>query len=195
MQINTGKLASNSVNFLKQIKENDLNLKEKINKINNQEKLENFFQLDYVQVEDKVKYIKNRVLKLQDQIVNYENEISKAQFISQKLEEIENLLSTNNKGEIEKIINESKFKKEYVLKNLFKNEEIENDLLKAKELIIKKLEDLEKEYNEIKIATQNIISVYSKEESNASIKKLQLEELLKYTELNNRRVLSLLSNV
>lgn len=195
MQINTGKLASNSVNFLKQIKENDLNLKEKINKINNQEKLENFFQLDYVQVEDKVKYIKNRVLKLQDQIVNYENEISKAQFISQKLEEIENLLSTNSKGEIEKIINESKFKKEYVLKNLFKNEEIENDLLKVKELIIKKLEDLEKEYNEIKIATQNIISVYSKEESNASIKKLQLEELLKYTELNNRRVLSLLSNV
>lgn len=194
MDINTGKLASNSINFLKQIKENDLNAK--IDKIKNKESLNDFIEKDSLDVDTVDKTYKSRVINIQNQISKYENELSKTQFISQKLEEIQLLMTGHNDAKIKEIINNSEFDNQLILKSILNDKnDLSAQISDVKNAVSDSLGKLETEYNAIKIAFQNVISLYTipTNLSNEAIKNLNFEEVIKTSQLNNKRVLNLIS--
>jgi len=194
MDINTGKLASNSINFLKKIKDNDLNVK--IDKIKNKESLNELIQKDSLNVDTADKSYKSRVFNIQNQISKYENELSRTQFISQKLDEIQLLMKGNNETEIKEIINNSEFDNQLILKSIINDKkDLRTQIAEAKNTVSDTLEKLDNEYNAIKIAYQNVISLYTipANLSNDTIKNLNFEEVIKTSQLNNKRVLNLIS--
>lgn len=197
MQINTGKLASNSLNFLKQIKENDSNIKSKIERINGRENLSDFFKSEIFSSNETDQIFKTKVVNIQNQIRAYENELSKTQFIYQQLGEIEKYLSENSFEEAKKVIANSNFNKEPVLKEFFdSNKSIDKQLIEAKNNIENKLDSLEKEYMKISIATQNIYSIFSQSNLTEEVTKgLDLTDMVKHSKLDNRKVLNLISEI
>ncbi|MBN2544949.1 MAG: hypothetical protein JXB50_04065 [Spirochaetes bacterium] len=194
MDINTGKLASNSINFLKKIKDNDLNVK--IDKIKNKESLNELIDYDALDVNINDRTYKSRVINIQNQISKYENELSKTQFISQKLDEIELLMKGNNETQIKEIINKSEFDNQLILKDLFSSKkDFSTQITEAKNMVSDTLEKLDNEYSAIKIAYQNIISSYTipVNLTNETLMNLNFEEVIKTSQLNNKRVLNLIS--
>src|SRR4030042_5383044 len=142
MDINTGKLASNSINFLKKVKDNDLNFK--IDKIKNKESLNELIKKDSLDVDTVDKSYKSRVINIQNQISQYENELSRTQFISQKLDEIQFLMKGNNETEIKEIINNSEFDNQLILKSFFNSRnDLSTQIAEAKNTVSDILEKLE----------------------------------------------------
>lgn len=194
MDINTGKLASNSINLLKKLKENDSNLK--VNEKNKTNELSNIVESDLLDLKSTEKTFKNRIINIKNQITQYENEFSKTQYIAQQLDVLNTLLEKNGQTEIYKIIKDSNFNNENLIKSFFTDDkDLKTQLFDAKKLINEKLSSLDKDFNTIMITTQNIISLYSNEKnvSNESFKNLNLNDAIKSTQLNNKRVLNLIS--
>ena len=196
MDINTGKLASSSSLFLKKIKDNDTC--KKISNINNEKEkaLTKRLQVDFADIKSNDKIFKNRFINLNNQLSKHENELSKTQFIDQNLGVIENLLQQGDTKQITQIIENSIFGNEKILKRFFSS--IDNfslELQKAKQVINNKYSQLDNNFKAIEITSQNIISLYSHsmQVSDNSIKDINLDELVKSTKVNHKRVMDLVS--
>ncbi|MCK4798429.1 MAG: hypothetical protein KAT05_13700 [Spirochaetes bacterium] len=196
MDINTGKLASSSSLFLKKIKDNDTS--KKISNINNEKEkaLTKRLQVDFADIKSNDKIFKNRFINLNNQLSKHENELSKTQFIDQNLGVIENLLQQGDTKQITQIIENSIFGNEKILKRFFSS--IDNfslELQKAKQVINNKYSQLDNNFKAIEITSQNIISLYSHsmQVSDNSIKDINLDELVKSTKVNHKRVMDLVS--
>ncbi|OHD13176.1 MAG: hypothetical protein A2086_09700 [Spirochaetes bacterium GWD1_27_9] len=194
MNINTGKLVSNSELLLKKVKEQDTNNKV-VQKTENDIPKEKLLK-DFADIKFNDNNFKSRIMSNNNRLSTYENELSKIQFIEQKLSIIETAQQGNNTEEISKIINESIFNNEQILKNHFKsNDNLQNDISNLKDVISNSYENLNKEFKAIEIASQNIISTNSKQFNmvEESIQNIGSTNLLNTFNLSNKRVMELIS--
>lgn len=196
MNINTGKLASSSTSFLKKIKEIDTG--RDVSKINKKTDTNISSKLlkDFPEIKNTNQTFKTRLVNISSLLSNYENELSKTQFIDERLKEIEKEIQENNKEKIKSIIQNSTYNNEKVLSKYFdNNKDVPEQLQIAKQNIEKQYSSLKNEFKAIEITSQNIISLYSypMNISEASIKNLNINELAKSTNLNQKRVIDLIS--
>jgi hypothetical protein len=197
MNIHTGKLASSSTSFIKEAKKQDSS--SKISKTQNkkEEVISKKLLKDFPEIKTDNKAYRSRLVNLNQKLTEYESNLSKAQFIEQRLKTIEELLQGNNTDKIYNLINTSLYKNEPVLKDYFiQNKDIEMQLQNAKKNITQTFAELENEFKALEITSQNIISLYSypMNINENTIKNLtQLEKLVDTTNLNNKRVMDLIS--
>jgi hypothetical protein len=192
MNINTGKLGSSTNILFNKIKENEKKVSETNESGLKQKLLNDFADIKFIESNFKTRIINNNT-----RLSNYENEQSKIQYINQRLDLIENELNAKaSKDSIKKIIDDSNYNNQNVLKEYFKNSDnFKTAFNSAKSAIAEKQTDLDKEFKKIEIASQNIISLNSQfQNSNIdSIKNFKNENLSDSTSLNNKRVMQLIS--
>ncbi len=196
MNIHTGKLASNSTPIIKETKKQDSATKS--SKITNvkEDKITNKLLKDFPEIVTDNKSYKTRLVNLNNKLTGYESELSKNQFVNEKLKTVEDFFQKKENDKINDLIDTSIYKGEKILKNYFtSNKNIEMQIENAKKEIEKKFVQLENEFKAIEITSQNIISQYSYPMNigENTIKTLNLDELVKSTEVNNRRVMDLIS--
>jgi hypothetical protein len=162
MDINTGKLASNSSSFFKKIKENDSNKSSKLNDKNNESISKKILE-DFNSVKYGDKDFKSKLIKINNQLSKYENELSKIQFIEQKISDIETLLKKKDQNAIEDIIKNSPFNGENVIKEYIPKleKDVNQQIAETKKAIQDRYNELEKEFKTIEITSQNLMSIYS----------------------------------
>ncbi|HOV15163.1 MAG TPA: hypothetical protein PK771_12815, partial [Spirochaetota bacterium] len=159
MNINTGKLASNSELFLKKIKEQDTNNsidseKEKSNNIR-QKLLNDFADIKYAHDS-----FKGRLLSNNFKLSKYEYEYSKNQFVEERLESIQKAYDKSDLNGVKEIISNSIFNNKNVLKDYFSdNNSIKDALKNAKAFVDENYKTLNREYKSIEVASQNILSI------------------------------------
>jgi|GEM_PF-1446431 len=197
MDINTGKLVSNSTSLYKQVKKNDLNENvSKLEKIKNDSKTNQIFT-DFNDIKLNNKSIKEKLTEINNLITQHENELSKIQFIEQKIEILEGYNKKNDRTNIDNTISNSIFKGEAVLKEYFTSANegsLDKRLEEVKNKINEKYYQLDKDYKAIEITYQNLISLYSHDSKNPqeSMEKINFKELLNTTNLNKKRVMDLI---
>ncbi len=158
MNITSDKIISNSNDYQKKIKEDDSLSVGKISKNKMSEKL----LKDFSTVSSNDSYIKAKIINNNIRLTNYENNISKNQFINTKLEELNSLVKNEKNDDAWKIIDETKFDNKTILSDRFtKNAPLieQIDYFKTVNNIDKA--NLEKEFMSIQIASQNLSSVSS----------------------------------
>jgi hypothetical protein len=195
MTIHTGKLASNSTSFQKKIKEQDANIKASKVSSKKDKGITSKLLKDFPEIKTDNTSYKKRLVNISKMLTKYEDEISKLQFIDERVKEIEKLLIENNREKIKEIIVQSKYDKKPVLTEYFKNNDFDNELKALKKEMEAKNTELEKQFKTIEITSQNIISLYSypMNINDNSIKNLDIQELSKTTQVNNKRVIDLIS--
>ncbi|HPO49419.1 MAG TPA: hypothetical protein PLO89_03755, partial [Spirochaetota bacterium] len=167
MNINTGKLASNSEAFLKKIKEQEngktvSSINEKSQSI--KKKLLN----DFADIKFADSSFKGRLLSNNFKLSEYELEYSKNQFVEERLKSLENAYEDNDLKKVTEIINHSVFNNKNVLKDFFpESQNIDDAIYNAKSAIEKNFKLLSKEYKSIEVASQNILSVNQDSASNS----------------------------
>jgi hypothetical protein len=194
MDINAGKLASNSTNFLKKIKDNDSN--SRISKVENKnsEDLSKKIKIDFASIKNDNKIFKDKIIGINNSLSKYEEELSKNQFIEQKFEEIDAALEKNNIKKANQIIENSAYNSEKVLKEYFKSNNAADDLENAKVILDQKNSALNEKFKVIEIASQNIISLYSYPlpVSDAKIQNIDINSLYNSTNINAKKVIDLI---
>ena len=194
MNINTGKLGSSTNILFNKIKENEKNDKISETKESGlkQKLLNDFADIKFIESNFKTRIINNNA-----RLSNYENEQSRIQYMNQRLDLIEDQFAKNaSKESIQKIIDESNYAKQNVLKEYFRNESDHSAALeKTRNAIADKQNELEKEFKKIEIASQNIVSLNSNLQNTPldSVKDLKNENLTDTMSLNNKRVMELIS--
>src|SRR4030042_4183058 len=112
MNINTGKLTSNSTPIIKETKKKDsatksskiINLKE--------DKISNKLLKDFPEIVTDNKSYKTRLVNLNNQLTEYESELSKNQFVEEKLKTIEDYFQKKEDNKINDLIDTSFYKGE-----------------------------------------------------------------------------------
>lgn len=196
MNINTGKLTPNSSQLIKETKKKDLAAKS--SKITNlkEDKISSKLLKDFPEILTNNKSYKTRLVNLNNKLTEYESELSKNQFVEEKLKAIEDYFQKKENNKISDLIDTSIYKGEKILKNYFtQNKNFEMQIENAKKEVEKNFIELENQYKTIEITSQNIISQYSYPMNigENTIKNLNLDELVKSTEINNKRVMDLIS--
>lgn len=196
MNINVGKLASNSSSILKKIKENDINNKTSgIGKIK-EYNLSNPINIELSQSGSENTQFVKRFKEINKSLTEYENDLSKNQFLEQKANEITTLLSNNNETEIRKLVADTKYEGKKILTQFFKvKNPADTGLTEMKNTIKEKFEDLDTMYKKIQISTQNLLSMVSypgeKDEINTTDLKINLDNNL--INIDSKRVMDLIS--
>ncbi len=196
MNIHTGKLASNSTSFIKEAKKQDSSTKTSKIKSNEKENISSKLLKDFPEIKTDNKAYRSRLVNINKRLTEYETNLSKAQFIEEKLKTIEVFQKANQIDNISDLIESSTYKNEKILKNYFtSNKNFDAEIQKAKNEIQKTFIELDNEFKAIEITSQNIISLYSypMNINDNSIKNLNLEELINTTNLDNKRVMDLIS--
>lgn len=196
MDINTGKLASTSSSFIKKIKENDTNNKTSKIDSKKEEVIAKKIREDFSDIKTNNEVLRSKLVNTNNRLTHYENELSKAQYVEQKLDAIAQYIKDNIPEEINKIITNSNYKNENVLKEYFTDSKnIEEQLKIARETINTKYNEIDKGFKEIEVTSQNIISLYSRsfKVSDDMVKNIDLTELAKSTNISNKRVIDLIS--
>lgn len=195
MNINTGKLASNSEAFLKKIKEQEngntvSSINEKSQSI--KKKLLN----DFADIKFADGSFKGRLLSNNFKLSEYELEYSKNQFVEERLKSLENAYEDNDLKKVTEIINHSVFNNKNVLKDFFpESQNIDDSIYNAKSAIEKNFKFLSKEYKSIEVASQNILSVNQDSTSNSIdfVRGMDPEILSKSIRIDSSRISKLIS--
>lgn len=197
MDIHTGKLASSSTSFIKETKKIDPNSKISEIKSNKEEGISRKLLQDFPEIKTDNKSFRSRLVNINKRLTEYETNLSKTQYLDERLKAISDLLHGKEIDKINTLIETSTYKNEKVLKNYFTpNGNIEMQLQNAKKIITESFSKLDNEFKALEITSQNIISLYSypMNVNDNNIKNLsQLEKLIDTTNLNNKRVMDLIS--
>jgi hypothetical protein len=192
MIINTGKLASNSSQFLKKIKEND-----SANQVNKDERMTRKILEDFSEVKFSNKQFASRIKNNNRMLTNYEKNLNEVQFIDQKLDEIEEFLANNNQASAESVIRESTYNNSAPLKVLFPTTDNLSDQVEVtRNYIEQRYSELDREFKKIEVASQNMLSLYSQNSSGSdSIGTIDPQDpLMNTTTVNKTRVMDLISH-
>jgi len=195
MDINTGKLASSSTFFQKKIREVESGEKvAKESKI--KDSLHSKILNDFNDVKYSDKDFKIRIIENNNRLTNYENELSKIQYMEQRLEQIESLDVVKDKSEIAQIIDESIYNNKNVFDGYVNsNNYLKEDIKKVKEYIFSSYDALENEFKSIEIASQNILSLspsYS-QDSMEEINSADISSAVDVMNVNKKRLMDLIS--
>lgn len=194
MNINTGKLISNSELFLKKIKEQDANQKIS-NDVGEKDGIKERILNDFADIKYANDSFKGRFLLNNFKLSKYEFEYSKNQFIDEKLDSIQMAYDKGNLDEIKDIINNGIFNNKNVLMDYFsKDENIQTSLDTAKEMVNEKYEVLSREYKSIEVASQNILSINQDTiaHSKSILKDLDKDSLINTTRVDSKRISQLI---
>ncbi|MBP7554209.1 MAG: hypothetical protein KA885_12355 [Spirochaetes bacterium] len=195
MDINTGKLAGSSTFFQKKVREAESGVKvTKENKI--KDSLHSKILNDFNDVKYSDKDFKIRIIENNNRLTNYENELSKIQYMEQRLEQIESLDVAKDKAEVAKIVDESIYNNKNVFDGYIKSSaSFEEDIKKVKEYISSNYNVLENEFKSIEIASQNILSLspsYS-QDSIEEINSTDISSAIDVMNVNKKRLMDLIS--
>ena len=197
MNIHTGKLASNSTSFIKEAKKQDSSSKISKIKKEKEEGISRKLLKDFPEIKTDDKAYRTRLVNLNSRLTEYESNLSKAQFIEERLKNIETFLQGKETDKVYNLIETSTYKNEKVLKNYFTlDNNLDTQLQNAKKIVAETFANLENEFKSLEITSQNIISLYSypMNVNDNTIQNLnQLEKLVNSTNLNNKRVMDLIS--
>lgn len=195
MDINTGKLASSSTFFQKKIREVESG--EKVTKESKiKDSLHSKILNDFNDVKYSDKDFKIRIIENNNRLTNYENELSKIQYMEQRLDRIESLDVVKDKSEIAQIIDESIYNNKNVFDGYVNsNNYLKEDIKKVKEYIVSSYDALENEFKSIEIASQNILSLspsYS-QDSMEEINSADISSAVDVMNVNKKRLMDLIS--
>ncbi|HNZ25906.1 MAG TPA: hypothetical protein PK385_04330 [Spirochaetota bacterium] len=195
MDINTGKLAGSSTFFQKKIREVESGVKvAKESKI--KDSLHSKILSDFNDVKYSDRDFKTRIIENNNRLTNYENELSKIQYMEQRLEEIESLDVVKDKAEIVRIVDESIYDNKNVFDGYINSgNSLEEDIKKVKEYISSNYGVLENEFKAIEIASQNILSL-SPSYSQDSIEEINFADInsaVNVMNVNKKRLMDLIS--
>ncbi|MCG8572696.1 MAG: hypothetical protein MJB14_21400 [Spirochaetes bacterium] len=195
MNINTNKLASNSNHFLKKLKE----MSGTSQKDSSKEKIIKKLKSDFSDIISTNNSFKARLLNNNKKLSQYENEITKLQFMSSKRDEIYSLLSQNaDPDQVFSVINNSLYDQQAILKPFFPDKDnIVPQLENLNQILSQTESTLEKDFKAIEIASQNILSIhsinYSEDNQSAAFQDLDFQNLIQHSNLDTKRVLDLIS--
>lgn len=195
MNINTGKLASNSELFLKKLKEQE-SVKNVTSEKEGSKNLKQKLLNDFADIKFGDNAFKGRLLSNNLKLSKYEYEYSKNQFVEEKLNVIQDAYKSDNLSKVNDIIDSGVFNNKNVLKDFFmNNEDIKIALSKAKDIVDANYKTLSKEYKSIEIASQNILSINQDTATYSidSIKDVSPDTLLRTTRLNSVKISELIS--
>jgi len=194
--INTGKLASTSSSLIKKIKENESeNSTSKISKTKDAT-IANKLLHDFADIKNENQSYKNRLININNKLTDYENELSKTQFVENKIRSLEDFTKNNENEKIAETIDNTTYNGEKVLKEYFHNTKVTlEELGKVIQKIYEKYDDMNEQFKKIEVASQNIISLYSfpMNINDSSISSLSIGDILKSTNINQKRVMDLIS--
>lgn len=192
MDINTGNIVSNSSNFFKKLKEvGDTKISK--DKVNTTKKIKE----DFADIKFSDKNLSSKLMENNNRLSKYENELSKLQFVQQKIEVIRPMIENNDFNKANTIIENSVYNNKQLLKDYFTTtENFPKELTKTQELLNTKQNSLDNEFKSIEIASQNILSLFSNNDNNSSVeftKNINLTATTTKYNLNNKRVIDLIS--
>jgi hypothetical protein len=194
MDINTGKLGSSSDIYLKKLRETEFG--NKISSKENDHFAKDKLLNDFADVKFDERTFKSRIINNNKQLSEYENNMNEAQFFEQKLNLLSTLDKDLDKNQIIEVLDNSIYNNTNVMKDFFP--ELDNfyeGLAKAKEALKEQYNKLDKDFKQIEISSQNILStnLNISHESNVDIGSLEKENILDVLTLNAKRVLELVS--
>lgn len=194
MNIDTGKLVSNSTLFQKKIKE-----KESVDSVSKEVKkssMDSKILNDFADIKQTGNDYKSRVVENNIKLTNYEESYSMIQFLEQQTERLERLDILSEKEKAIEIIDNSLYKG----KNVFSKYEISihnlaEQIPNIKTDIISSYNQLENEFKAIEIANQNILSINPNfsEKPFDYVKGIDSAIINNTVNLNNKRVMDLIS--
>lgn len=157
MNITTDKVFNNSTDFVKKAKESSITGdvgRVKMSKIS-----EKLFK-DFASVSSDDNYVKSKIHSNNQRLSIYEYNVSKSQFIDDKLTQITNFVDEGRLVEAWDVIKTSKFDKKTVLLNHFtEGSPIAEQLDYAKAVISAEKKVLDKEFAAIQVTSQNLSSI------------------------------------
>ncbi len=191
MTIDTRNLVSESEFLTKELKKNEkveetvdvnLSVKERI--------LNDFAEIKHSDTDLRMRLINNnRALTV------YEDDLTRTQFVQERLKDVRKALEGNDLAKAEEIIESAKFNNEIALKIYFEETIDVEALTDAEQLVESELQGLEKEFNKIAIAEQNILSFVNNEADNSLelIGNLDMTDMLTSVRLDTKKIIDLIS--
>ena len=191
MTIDTRNSVSESEFLTKELKKNgkieehesvNLSVKERI--------LNDFAEIKHADTDLRMRLINNnRALAI------YEDDLTRTQYVQERLKDIRKSLSSNDFQKAQDIVENSKFNNEQVLAVYFESNIDLKSLTDAEQLVESELKSLEREFNKIAIAEQNILSFVNNESDSSLdiIGELDMKDMLASFRLDSKKIIDLIS--
>lgn len=197
--INTGKLASTSSSLIKKIKEQESDISSSKITGDKSNAIANKLLHDFPEIKAQDQSFKSRLININNELTNYENDLSKTQLIEEKMKTLENQMRKKDFDKIKDTLENSIYENEKIFKGFipssYNQENINSVFSNLRKYIQEKNVELDNKFKEIEVKSQNIVSLYSypMNINDSSIKNLNLEKIVDSTNLNHKRVIDLIS--
>jgi hypothetical protein len=191
MTIDTRNLVSESEFLTKELKKNSrVEERDNVNLSVRERILNDFAEIKHTDTDLRMRLISNnRALAI------YEEDLTRTQFVQDRLKEIRRSLGNNDFQKAQDIVENAKFNNEEVLAQYFESKIDLESLTNAEELLESELKSLDREFNKIAIAEQNILSFVNNESDNSLdiIGNIDMTDILSSLKLDSKKILDLIS--
>lgn len=196
MNIDTRTIVSNSNNFQKRVKDSQSTDKsEKVLDSNKITSADNRVLTDFSDVSKTDSSYKRRVVENNVRLTEYEDNYNRLEFIQQQIEMIEDLDLSKDRAEIASIVENSVYAGVNVFDKYTENRaDVAEKISEIKRAVSVETMAMQEEFKSIEITNQNMLSLNKVSDNDvAKIADLSKSELSKAFNLNNKRVMDLIS--
>jgi len=191
MTIDTRNLVSESEFLTKELKKNGkIEEREDLNFSGRERILDDFAEIKYADTDLRMRLINNNKA-----LAIYEEDLTRTQYVQDRLKDIRRALNNNELQKAQDIVEYARFNNEQVLSFYFESKVDLESLTDAEHLVESEFQSLEREFNKIAVAEQNILSFVNNETDNSLdiISKLDMTDMLASLKLDSRKIIDLIS--
>ena len=191
MTVDTRNLVSESELLTKELKKNSkIEEHEDLSLSVRKRILNDFAEIKHADTDLRMRLISNnRALTI------YEEDLTRTQYVQERLKEIRKSLNNNDFQKAQDIVDNSTFNNDQILLSYFESN-IDLESLKNAEMSVEsELKNLDKEFNKLAIAEQNILSFVNNESNNNLdiIGQLDMTDMLSSFRLDYKKIIDLIS--